>query len=272
MRDDSSKPDAPPPASADDQRLKTLDKLAEGGMSLVFKAEEIRLKKMTGADAAPTESVRPADPAASAVSAGDTLRDRLRRGPLRLDEVLPIAVWLAETLVVAQDRGGGPYDVTPERVLLAPDGSVHLAPGAGTSGADVDGAAASRHGMEVLPYMSPERAAGRSVDHRSAIFSVGAIIFEMATGRAPFTGRAGVDTLQAILHDPPPLDRLPEGPAELRRILGKALEKERDERYQSSRDFYLDLKRLRRDAESGAVSAASSGMMARLKRLVGKKP
>ena len=107
-------------------------------------------------------------------------------------------------------------------------------------------------------YMSPEQALGKDVDHRSDIFSLGVVIYEMLTGRLPFEGETSTAVVDRIVHqEPPALARFNYNvPAELERITRKCIEKDRERRYQSTRDLVTDLRNLQRDAESGALSTS----------------
>ena len=200
---------------------------------------------------------------------GRTLRDRLSAGGLTLRESLDIAVQIANALAAAHGAGIAHRDVKPENIMLRDDGLAKLvdfglaklATADVTSGTDETKAAAmpeTRPGvvMGTTHYMSPEQARGVQIDARSDIFSLGVVLYEMVAGRWPFHGETASDVVAAILkEDPPPIEDLP---AELHNILEKALEKERDDRYQSAKDFAVDLRRLRKHLDGASASAAAT--------------
>jgi serine/threonine protein kinase/Tol biopolymer transport system component len=199
---------------------------------------------------------------------GQTLRERMRAGGLTLRETLDIGGQIANALAAAHAAGIVHRDVKPENIMLREDGLAKLldfglAKIAQDLAASTDETVA-QVGPETTPglvmgttqYMSPEQARGLKVDSRSDIFSLGAVLYEMAAGRAPFVGDTPSDLIAAILHyDPPPVDG---APAELERILQKALEKDRDDRHQSAKDVAVDLRRLRKQLEGSADHARSS--------------
>ena len=189
---------------------------------------------------------------------GVTLRQRLARTPLNLAEALQVAIQIADALTAAHKAGIIHRDIKPENIMLRPDGYVKvldfgLAKLVENSPSVLAAEAPTRHiktGSGIVigtaGYMSPEQARGLVVDERSDIFSLGAVVYEMVAHRKPFAGETPSDVLAAILKtEPPPLSRVkPDVPAELVRIVNKALRKDREERYQVVKDLLLDLRSL----------------------------
>ena len=194
---------------------------------------------------------------------GDTLRHRLTFRRLNLHEVLTIAIQIADALSAAHKAGIVHRDIKPENIMLRPDGYVKvldfgLAKLSETGSAELFTEASTQiiktgSGVVIgtVGYMSPEQARGQEVDARSDIFNLGAVIYEMVAGHKPFAGDTPSDTFAAILKlEPPPLSRVaPETPAELVRIVTKALRKDREERYQVVKDLLLDLKSLKEEID-----------------------
>ena len=191
---------------------------------------------------------------------GETLRARLRSAHLPLPDAIRFAVQVAAALTAAHAVGIIHRDIKPENVMIRPDGFIKvldfgIAKLVAPSPSDV--AAATRTMVHTdagtvlgtAAYMSPEQVRGRDVDHRTDIWSLGAMLYEMVAGRCPFAGESRSDILAAILdREPAPLARFdPDVPSELQRIVGKALRKDRDERYQDMKDLLLDLQALRDD-------------------------
>ena len=194
---------------------------------------------------------------------GETLRHRLSRSPLTLSETLNIAIQVADALSAAHKAGIIHRDIKPENIMLRPDGYVKVldfglaklseqaTPAVAAEAPTIQVRTGSGIVIGTAGYMSPEQARGLSVDHRSDIFSFGAVIYEMLARRKPFEGDTPSDTLAAILKtEPPPLARIARGvPSELVRIVNKSLRKDREERYQVVKDLWLDLKALKQELE-----------------------
>lgn len=194
---------------------------------------------------------------------GETLRHRLTHAQLTIPEALHIAVQIADALTAAHKAGIIHRDIKPENVMIRPDGYVKvvdfgLAKLAERASAISMAEAPTKpvktaSGMIIgtVDYMSPEQARGLTVDARSDIFSLGVVIYEMVAHRKPFEGETVSDTLAAILKvAPTPVSLLvPETPAELVRIVSKALRKDREERYQVVKDMLLDLKSLKEELD-----------------------
>ena len=194
---------------------------------------------------------------------GETLRQRLSTSTLTLSESLHIAVQVADALTAAHKVGIIHRDIKPENIMLRPDGYVKVLDFGLAKLAEespeipIEEALTKqvRTGSGVVigtaGYMSPEQARGKAVDARTDIFSLGAVIYEMVTQQKPFSGETPSDILAAILKtEPAPMSRFSAGtPAELSRIVTKALRKDREERYQVVRDLLLDLKSLKEELE-----------------------
>ena len=192
-----------------------------------------------------------------------SLRDRLSAGPIRLPEALDIAIQVAGALEAAHARGIIHRDIKPENILLrrnlvkvADFGLAKLREHRFQEEIE-DETTTTRRGVVLgtVAYMSPEQLLGESVDARTDIWSLGVILYEMITGHRPFEGATATQTIISILHHIPalPIDYLP---IEIQRILNKALNKDRDERYQSASDFLADLLDIREpESEPGVFSS-----------------
>jgi eukaryotic-like serine/threonine-protein kinase len=205
---------------------------------------------------------------------GETLRERLRTTQMKLGEVLDVAIQTASALSAAHEAGIVHRDIKPENIMLRRDGIVKVLDFGlakltePTPAPDVDmeaptSALNTEPGMVIgtTIYMSPEQARGLQVDHRTDIFSLGVLIYEMVAGRLPFEGSNKLEILASILSDKgtPPLARYSrEAPAELDRIVDKALAKERDQRYQSAKDLLIDLRQLKKRLEIDAELARTT--------------
>jgi len=197
---------------------------------------------------------------------GETLRQRLTNGRLKLNEALNIAIQTADALCAAHEAGIVHRDIKPENIMLRRrDGIVKvldfgLAKLSRQPAAVIDIEAPTKALLKTEPgvvmgtviYMSPEQARGLEVDQRTDIWSFGVVLYEMVAGCLPFEAATAGEGLAAILSEkePPPLARFArEVPAELERIVEKALRKDREERYQASKEMLLDLKSLKRRLE-----------------------
>ena len=196
---------------------------------------------------------------------GETLRQRMRTLPIKVNETIDIGVQICSALSAAHARGIVHRDIKPENVMVRSDrivkvldfGLAKLSERVPVESVDTEAAThvVNTHAGVVLgtvAYMSPEQARGQSLDARTDIFSLGVVLYEMLAGCLPFRGETTTDVLARLVDDqePPPLARYSQGvPAELERIVAKALRKDRDERYQTSKDLLLDLQGLKRELE-----------------------
>lgn len=196
---------------------------------------------------------------------GETLKERLSRGPLPPAEAAGIAVQLARGLRAAHARGIVHRDVKPGNVLLCADGTVRLLDFGLAKVADV-----SLTGPGVTPgtvaYMSPEQARGDPVDHLTDLWSVGVVLYEMLAGARPFRGGNDRAVVQAILHDPPDFGRglLHDASPSLLRIIARLLRKVPKDRYQNAEEL---LGELERTAPDGTIRAVSAGVRSHARTL-----
>src|SRR5438128_5942029 len=209
---------------------------------------------------------------ASELIKGETLRQRLTREPMQLSEVLDVAIQVTSALAAAHQAGIVHRDIKPENIMLRPDGYVKVL--------DFGIAKLAEQELPItLPrdealllvetnlgsvlgtvrYMSPEQACGGHVDKRTDIWSLGVVLYEMATGHAPFTGNTPREVMSSILEkEPPPLaNYVARTPAELQQIISKTLRKDRDKRYHSAHELLQALKDLRRKLEAELERAAA---------------
>jgi len=205
---------------------------------------------------------------------GESLRERIRRGNVAVRETLDIAIQIASALSAAHAAGIIHRDIKPDNIMLRRDGIVKvvdfgvaklIAPEEASAGTQDSTVAFDQTApgvvMGTVRYMSPEQARGTDVDARSDIFSLGTVIYETIAGHSAFEGDTRSDLIAEILKTEPAgiTTAAPDAPAELERILTKALRKDRDERYQSAKDLTLDLKALKQHLEF-AAHAGSSGL------------
>ena len=215
---------------------------------------------------------------------GETLKERVSKGPMPFEEFLETSLQIVSGLEVAHEEGILHRDLKPANLFLTTRGFAKVLDfglakvSSGPAESDsVDRTATmladdlTQPGSTVgtVAYMAPEQARGEPVDARSDLFSLGTVLYELATGRRAFAGTTTALTFDAILHQTPigPLKIRPELPEELEHIVAKALEKDPNLRYQSAAELKSDLLRLRRDASSGQTGVAVASPKARGSRL-----
>src|SRR6185295_17209701 len=208
---------------------------------------------------------------------GLTLRQLIDRGPLRAKDTIGICSQVADALDAAHEAGLVHRDIKPENVIVRPDGYVKVLDFGlvklterglfeKESGSSDPHRTSPGTVLGTVAYMSPEQASGIEVDNRSDLFSLGVLMYELLTGVVPFKGDSPVSTLAAIIHgQPEPLPgRNADANPEMERIVNRALEKDRDLRYQTASDLRSELKRLQREFDSASIQsgAGASGAKA----------
>ncbi len=259
-------------------RYKILGVLGQGGMGIVYQAEDIKLKRTVALKFLPAELsrypeakerfIREAQAAAVldhpnictvheveesegityiaiAYVKGQSLREKISKKPLDVDQAVDIALQVAEGLEAAHRRGIVHRDIKSGNIMVREDGQARIMDFGLAKVAGESRLTREAKTMGTVAYMSPEQARGEETDHRTDIWSLGVVLYEMLTGALPFRGERETSIMYAIVHEEPrPLQKLKPGvPIEISKIVEKAMKKDRSARYASAAEMARDLRK-----------------------------
>jgi serine/threonine protein kinase/cytochrome c-type biogenesis protein CcmH/NrfG len=285
-------------------KYKIIEELGRGGMGIVYKAEDTKLKRRIALKFLPPELTRDPDArerfiqeaqAASALDhpnictiheiedteagqmyiamacyEGESLKEKIARGPLEVEEATDIAIQIAQGLAKAHQKDIVHRDIKPANIMMTDEGVAKILDFGLAKLAGQVRLTRAGTTMGTVAYMSPEQARGDAVDHRTDIWSLGVVLYEMLTGELPFKGEYEQALIHSILNDrPQSVTTVQEDlPPELDRIVGKAMAKDAAERYQYARDLEADLKSLRKRMETERVEKKPTGPLSLKRKLL----
>ena len=279
------------PGSLISGKYKIIDEIGHGGMGVVYRAEDIKLKRSVALKFLPPHLMDSPElkerflieaQAAAALShpnvcvihevgesgdrpyiameyvEGETLRDRNRRGPLKTEEALDIAVQVAAGLGEAHNKGIIHRDIKSANIMITAKGQAKVMDFGLAKLRGGSSLTKSQTTLGTVAYMSPEQAQGEDIDGRSDLWSLGVVLYEILTGDLPFKGDRDVSVIYSIVHAEPRSLKLrkPPVPEELQQVIGRALKKKRESRYGSAEEMLKDLR-----AYQTSLQMAESGVM-----------
>ncbi len=271
------------------EKYQITELLGKGGMGVVYKAEDVKLKRTVALKLIAPEALESEErktrfvieaQAAAALNhpnictiydieeaegvpfiileyiEGQSLKKKINEKPLDINDTIELAMQIAEGLQEAHEKGIVHRDIKSGNIMITKKGQAKITDFGLAKLLDMTRITKTAAVMGTVPYMSPEQASGDEIDHRTDIWSLGVVLFEMLTGLLPFKGEREQTVLHSIIHDEPQaVTGLRSGiPLEFERILDKCLEKDATQRYQSTADLKADLKRLKRDIVTGKIT------------------